>query len=65
MPSEYLLVKGDPKAWMTANEVKFSDAISSIPRDCRRFSCSIRSKISGSAASKGVLPQTFTGSMVI
>ncbi|KAM0038204.1 hypothetical protein Hdeb2414_s0013g00412121 [Helianthus debilis subsp. tardiflorus] len=65
MPSEYLLVNGEPKASMTANEVKFSDAISSIPRHWRRFSFSMRSKISGSAASRGVLPHTLTGSMVV
>ncbi|KVI08348.1 hypothetical protein Ccrd_013281 [Cynara cardunculus var. scolymus] len=48
---------------MTAKEVKFSEAMSSIPRHCRRFSFSIRSKISGSAASRAVFPQTLTGSM--
>lgn len=63
MPSEYLLVRALPRAWITAKEVKFSEAMSSIPRHCRRFSFSIRSKISGSAASKAVFPQTLTGSM--
>lgn len=50
---------------MTANEVKFSEAMSSMPRHWRRFSFSIRSKISGSVESRGVLPQTLTGSMTV
>ncbi|RDX78037.1 hypothetical protein CR513_41742 [Mucuna pruriens] len=63
MPSEYLLVRALPSASITANEVKFSDAISSMPRHCRRFSFSMRSWISGSTVAKGVFPHTLTGSM--
>jgi hypothetical protein len=33
-PSEYLFVMQEPKACMTARDVKFSEAISSKPRTC-------------------------------
>lgn len=48
---------------MTAKEVKFSDAISSMPRHWRRFSFSMRSWISGSTAWRGVFPHSLTGSI--
>ena len=64
MPSEYLFVKALPSASMTAKEVKFSDAMSSIPRHWRRFSFSIRSWISGSTVTSGVLPHSLTGSII-
>lgn len=48
---------------MTANEVKFSEAMSSMPRHWRRFSFSIRSKISGSTDSREELPHSLTGSI--
>ena len=44
---------------MTARLVKFSDAMSSRPVHWRRFSCSIRSYISGSCSSRGTRPVNF------
>jgi hypothetical protein len=63
MPSEYLLVSGEPSASMTASEVKFSDAMSSMPERCRRFSRSMRSYTSGSASDSKVSPHFATGSI--
>lgn len=40
-PSEYLFVRQEPTASITARDVKFSDAMSSRPRNCLRFSHSI------------------------
>lgn len=45
---------------MTAWEVKFSEAMSSMPRHCLPFSFSMREKISSSTAFKGVLPHSAT-----
>ncbi|PRQ54618.1 hypothetical protein RchiOBHm_Chr1g0315681 [Rosa chinensis] len=42
---------------MTTNEVKFSEAMSSMPRQWRHFSFSIRSWIYGSMVSRLVFPQ--------
>jgi hypothetical protein len=47
-PSEYLLVRHEPTASITARDVKFSEAISSKPRNCRRFSHSMMACTSGS-----------------
>ena len=63
MPSEYLLVIALPRASITAKEVKFSKAMSSMPRHWRRFSFSMRSWISGSTAARGVFPHSDTASM--
>ncbi|PRQ56898.1 hypothetical protein RchiOBHm_Chr1g0342351 [Rosa chinensis] len=48
---------------MTSKEVKFSEAISSMSRQWRRFSFSIRSWIYGSMISRLVFPQAFTASI--
>merc|ERR1719331_2806962 len=53
MPSEYLLDMTDPRACMTALEVKFSDGMSSRPFLCLSFSCSMMSKSSGSTSERG------------
>lgn len=50
---------------MTAKEVKFSEAMSSMPEHCRRFSFSIKSWISGSTDSREELPHSLTGSISI
>jgi len=41
---------------MTAWEVKFSEAMSSMPFHCRAFSFWIRENISGSTSARGVFP---------
>lgn len=48
MPSEYLLVMHEPSASITAIEVKFSEAMSSMPSRWRTRSFSMISYTSGS-----------------
>jgi hypothetical protein len=44
-PSEYLLVMHEPRACITAREVKFSDAINSKPWTCQMNSIRISNSI--------------------
>lgn len=49
-PSEYLFVRHEPTASITARDVKFSEAISSRLLNCLFFSLLIISRTSGSAS---------------
>jgi hypothetical protein len=51
-PSEYLFVRHDPTASITALLVKFSEAMSSRPRNCRSFSFSMIEATSGSSSDR-------------
>jgi len=55
------LVRQDPSASITALEVKFSEAISSSPENCRFFSASISIDISGSRSFRGASDRIMMG----